>query len=447
MKHKPITLLSLLLAAAMTASGCSSAGRAASGFSAASASADSQSDSRQSNGSAGPDEHADSSAGAGTEAAPYDSSVSFGDIPSITDPEAADSVSIMPASPQSSGLKIEFFDVGQGDSALLTCDGASMLIDGGPKEASSFVFSALKKRGIQKLDYLVATHAHEDHIGGLAAAPHAADIGRAFSPVLTDTTEAFRDLVKALGEKNVSLEVPAAGDVLPLGSASVEILGPVSAQADNKNNTSIVLRVTYGQTHFLFTGDAEREEEETILNSGRSVQADVLKVGHHGSSTSTSYLWLRTVDPEYAVISCAQGNSYGHPHDEVTSRLRDAGTELRRTDQCGTITCVSDGTVISFSSEKTPSGDPYAPGSGVSTSGKKTGQKAASGKEGSAVSSVPSGTGSGTSGYILNISSRIFHLPDCSSVKKMKDHNKKEFHGTRDEAIAQGYKPCGNCHP
>lgn len=253
--------------------------------------------------------------------------------------------------PQDSSFAVHFIDVGQADCALVMCDGAYMLIDGGNAEDSDLVFSYLKKHGIDHLDYLVATHAHEDHIGGLSGAAYAATVGTALSPVTEGSTKVFKNLVKSLEQQNVSLTVPQPKDSFPLGSAQVRVLGPVKAY-EEANDTSIVLSVTYGQTSFLFTGDMESAAEADLVESGADLSATVLKVGHHGSSSSTSYRFLREVLPDYAIISVGEGNKYGHPNEEVLSRLSDAGATVYRTDLCGTIIAKSDGSTVTFQTEK-----------------------------------------------------------------------------------------------
>ena len=221
------------------------------------------------------------------------------------------------AADSDSKLEVTFLDVGQADAALIQCDGHSMLIDGGNAADSSKMYTVMKNHKITELDYVIGTHAHEDHIGGLAGALNYASVKTAYAPVTTYDSKAFQNFRKAVEKHGVSLTVPQKDDTFSLGSAECKILA-VNSDSDT-NNTSIVLRITFGGTSFLFAGDAEREAEQAILNSKQDIQSTVLKVGHHGSETSTSYLWLREVMPKYAVISVGKDNSYGHPTDEVLS--------------------------------------------------------------------------------------------------------------------------------
>ena len=261
----------------------------------------------------------------------------------------------MPASPlpvpDESSFAVHFLDVGQADSALVMCDGDYMLIDGGNAGDSDLVFSYLKSHDVDHLDYMIATHAHEDHIGGLSGAAYASTIDTALSPVTKGDTKVFKNLVKSLAQQDVTLTVPDPGDTFTLGSARVEVLGPLE-DYDDTNDTSIVLRVQYGSTVFLFTGDMETTAEDDLMEAGIDLSATVLKVGHHGSDSSTSYHFLREVMPDYAVISVGAGNKYGHPNEEVLSRLEDADVTVYRTDLQGTVIAESDGTTVSFYTEK-----------------------------------------------------------------------------------------------
>ena len=257
-----------------------------------------------------------------------------------------------PATSEAAGqLTVHFIDVGQADCALLECEGQTMLIDGGNVGDSSLVVSYLKEQGIEHLDYVICTHAHEDHVGGLSGPLNTCTAGAVYAPVTECDTKAFGSFLKYTQAQGLEITVPEADDSFLLGEARVTVLGP-REDYDDTNNTSIVLRVDHGENSFLFTGDMETSAEEDLLAAGCDLDANVLKVGHHGSSTSTGYVFLREVMPEYGVISCGTGNSYGHPHEEVTSRLYDANVTVYRTDEQGTIVAVSDGTEIVFITEK-----------------------------------------------------------------------------------------------
>ena len=332
-------------------------------------------------------------------------------------------------------LEVYFIDVGQADAALVLCDGQSMLIDGGNAADSSKMYSVMKKHGISQLDYVIGTHAHEDHIGGLAGALNYSSVKFAYCPVTSYDSKAFQNFRTAVEKYGVSITVPKDGDTFSLGSAECEILA-VNTGGDT-NNSSIVLRIAYGDTSFLFTGDAEREVEQAILNGKKDIQSTVLKVGHHGSESSTSYLWLREVMPQYAVISVGKDNSYGHPTDEVLSRLRDAEVTTFRTDMQGDISCVSDGKTVEFTVSRNRDADVFA-----SVGTNSTQRAAQSNPTEPTAKSEPVGQT-----YILNTNTKKFHIPTCRSVKQMKDKNKKDFCGSREEVIAKGYSPCKNCNP
>lgn len=359
-------------------------------------------------------------------------------IPSIQAAEHTASVSQSANSSsreQKDLLTVTFLDVGQGDAAVLQCGGQSMMIDGGKAKASSYIYSWLKKNQISHLDVMVATHTDADHIGGLSGALNYAKVGTAYCPVTSGTTKTFQSFVKYLKKQGKSITVPKAGDEFSLGSAQVRILGPTDPQAEG-NNSSIVLKVTFGDTSFLFTGDAEREEEQELLESGYDLESTVLKVGHHGSDTSTSYLFLRTVNPQYAVISVGADNTYGHPTEAVLSRLRDADVKTYRTDLQGTITAVSDGKKVTFQTERNAE---------INTL-----DQAGPGQKNEVVPSAGKAAVSDSSAektYVLNTNTHKFHDPDCSSVSQMKEKNKRIVTESRDQIIAEGYDPCGRCHP
>lgn len=257
--------------------------------------------------------------------------------------------STMP-SEQSSGLTVHFLDVGQADAAILLCDGQAMMIDGGNAADSQLVYAYLTQTlGLSYLDVVIATHPHEDHIGGLSAALNACSVGKLYSPVTSWTTKVFSSMQKYAQQQGLSLTIPQKGEQFSLGEAVITFLSDGQGFSDT-NDMSLVLRVDYGETSFLFTGDAEWDAEHALLSDGVNLSCTVLKVGHHGSETSTCYAFLREIMPQYAVISVGKGNSYGHPAESTLSRLRDAGANILRTDESGTIICYSDGYQVSFTS-------------------------------------------------------------------------------------------------
>lgn len=337
-----------------------------------------------------------------------------------------------------STFSIHFIDVGQADAALVECDGHYMLIDGGNKEDSDLIYSVLKKAAVPKLDIIVGTHAHEDHIGGLPGALNYTTADLVLSSVTSYNSKAFKNFKKYADKNGGGLVVPKAGDTYSLGSSDVKIIGV--NEADGTNNSSIVLKITYGKTEYLFTGDAEREAEQAILNRDEDISANILKVGHHGSDTSTSYVWLREIMPEYAIISVGKGNSYNHPTDEVLSRLRDADVQTYRTDLNGDIFLTSDGKTISITSDKTASKDE------IFKAGEVVTEKVTQATTQPVVTEKADNNAAGQN-YVLNTNTKKFHYPSCSSAKQIKDKNRDEYTGTRDELIAMGYSPCGKCHP
>lgn len=340
--------------------------------------------------------------------------------------------------PEGSNFQVHFIDVGQADSALIICNEKAMLIDGGNREDSDLIYTYLKQNGVSHLEYLIGTHGHEDHIGGLASALAYASCDTVFCSVTNYESKTFENFANAAKERGCPIEIPTAGYTFNLGSAVCQVIGPVQTY-EEPNDTSIVLRITYGETSFLFTGDAETPAETDILDAGYKIDCDVLKVGHHGASTSTGYRWLREASPEYAVISVGAGNDYGHPTEATLSKLRDADVTTYRTDMHGTIICTSDGENISFHTAKTPSGSPL---DGAGAGGNHTD-----------TNNNPTGSGGSQSGsgaemtYIVNTSSGKFHEPHCSSVEKISEKNKKEVTATREEMIENGYSPCGYCDP
>ena len=328
---------------------------------------------------------------------------------------------------QAGTLTVTWLDVGQGDAAVIQCGGQSMLIDGGKPEKSSYIYAWLQQHGLSYLDVIVATHVDADHIGGLSGALNYASVGTAYCPETTGTTETFQSFVKYLAQRGKQITVPTADETFALGGAQIQILGPLH-RAEDSNDNSIVLKVSFGATSFLFTGDAERAEEQDLLNSGVNLQSTVLKVGHHGSDTSTSYPFLRAVAPQYAVISVGAGNSYGHPTEAVLSRLRDAGVTTFRTDMQGEITAVSDGQTINFSTEKNAVAIASANAGGGNADG-------------------AAGAGTTAGSYVLNTNSHKFHLPSCSSVETISPKNRKDVNESREQIISEGYAPCKRCNP
>jgi competence protein ComEC len=263
-----------------------------------------------------------------------------------------------PAIPGESSFAIHFIDVGQADAALVLCDGKAMLIDGGNRADSNLIYTYLKKQNITHLDYIVGTHAHEDHIGGIPGALQVATVDTVYCPTKSYNTQAFKNFVNAVTGKGKTITIPTIGTTFNLGSAVCTILA-VNTDGKDLNNTSIVMRIVYGQTSFLFTGDAEDVVEKALLEKGVTLKSDVLKVGHHGSNSSTTYPFLREVMPQYAVICVGSDNTYGHPTENVLSRLRDADVTTFRTDKQGDILCVSDGTTVTFTPSRNANMDMY----------------------------------------------------------------------------------------
>ena len=240
---------------------------------------------------------------------------------------------------------IHYIDVGQADCILLEAGDEFMLIDGGNREDSQLVVSYLEQQGVQELEAVVCTHAHEDHVGGLPSVLAVYPTKAVYAPTNTYSSNIFDKFVYYTDQQGLEITIPQPGDTLTLGDVNLTVLGPVKSYPD-PNNTSIVIMAEYGTTRFLFTGDMEKEAENDMLDhwgNRYNWNCDVLKSGHHGSSTSSGYRFIYETDPEYVVISVGKDNSYGHPHQKTLNTFEDYGVEYYRTDLLGTIVFITNG--------------------------------------------------------------------------------------------------------
>ena len=247
-------------------------------------------------------------------------------------------------------LQIWFLDVGQADSILIQDNDTYMLIDAGNNEDGEKLVSYFQSSGIESFQYVIGTHAHEDHIGGMNDIIDNFNIGTFYMPDAITTTATFESVLDSLEAKNIAFQTPTVDSTFELGDATIDVLY-VGTDDTDLNNTSIVLKLTYGNTSILFMGDAEKEVE-TIIEK-KDISADVLKVGHHGSNTSSSKTFLEKVNPNYAIISVGTGNSYGHPSNTTIQNLENLNTKIYRTDESGTIIMTTDGTNITFQTIQT----------------------------------------------------------------------------------------------
>lgn len=374
-------------------------------------------------------------------------------------------------------LKVHYIDVGQGDSILVQLpNGETALIDGGSGSSSDTVIGYLKEQEVEKIDYLIATHPHEDHIGGLPEVIKNFEVGNIYMPNKTHNTEAFESFLLAIQDKGMKFKTPVAGDkFIDKEGLSLEVLAPEkdTTSSDNLNNYSIVLKLAYEDNSFLFTGDAEAESEQIMLNNNYDLAADVLKIGHHGSDTSTTEQFLERVDPRYAIVSAGQDNQYGHPSQSIMDRLTSKITNVYRTDENGTIVITSDGERLKIDFEKSAelkkeNAPPEKEEQSTEEIKKETTQdnsqtvesntqsnSSSNGNTGSGGGNSSNQENTGSSGsvskpappatdgveevYITNTGKK-YHRGGCRYLKKSKIPISLE------KAKGQGYGPCSVCH-
>ena len=261
-----------------------------------------------------------------------------------------------------STLEVHYLDIGQGDCTLIRQGDHAMLIDAGNNSKGTTVQAYLENQGIDHLDYVIGTHPDADHIGGLDVIIYKFDCGKVMMPDYSKDTQTYDDVIQAAKSKDYQIAHPKAGEEYTLGEAEVTVVCPVKdSYGSNANDYSIGVRVQLGKNSFLFTGDAEEHSEEDMVSSGENLKADIYKAAHHGSRTANTEDFLKAVDPQYVVISCGEGNTYGHPHAEVLNRLREMGIQIFRTDDQGTIVAVSDGQTIAFNASPSDNWTPGEP--------------------------------------------------------------------------------------
>jgi competence protein ComEC len=316
-------------------------------------------------------------------------------------------------------LKIHFIDVGQADSILIQIGENACLIDAGNNEDSDLVSSYLKEAGVKKLNYIIGTHPHEDHIGGLDVIIDNFQFDKVILPEYTLTTKTFLDVLDAIENKGLKITKPMVGDEYELGDASFTFIAPVERDyGKNANNYSVGIKLVYGKTSFVTVGDAEIEAEKDILGTGIDLTADLFKISHHGSHTSNSEELLKAIDPTFAVISVGEGNSYGHPNSNVVTTLIEDDVQIYRTDKQGTIVVTSDGINLSFKTKSKGSLDEINTNSGTV-------------KEENSSEKIIYRTKTGSK----------YHIKSCRFLKDSK------IKVTLKEAKNEGLLPCSECNP
>ena len=330
----------------------------------------------------------------------------------------------------SGSLNLHYLDVGQGNAVLAESQGHYMLIDGGARKASSFVVSYLEKQGVKELDYLLISHFDEDHLAGAIGALHKFPVKQLITPDYETDSSIYQSYAEAVQEKQYQAIHPKVGDEFAFGTATFRVISPVAYGHEDENQDSVRIILKNGENEFFIGGDIGLESEKEILNVGTDIQADVMLMNHHGSHVSDEF--LHAVNPDYAVISCGAGNSYGHPRQDTAKLLEEEQIPLFRTDKQGTIDISSNGQDITFAQK--PCND-YTPGS---RGGNSQQEEAAGSME---------NAGPEDCDYVLNAHTKKIHLPECSSVKTMDEDNKEYYKGDKQALLDNGYTECGNCNP
>lgn len=343
-------------------------------------------------------------------------------------------------------LSITYLNVGQGNSVFIECDDHYMLIDGGTSDQSSKIYSFLEKKDIEKLDFVVATNTKEENVGGLAAALKEYDCDMVLAPTNEALNDAYADFLKYTEKNEKSVTVPDVNDTYTLGDAKISVLACASKIDETQ---SIILQIQHFDTKYLFASDVKLEEESILCEQyGEALKSDVLFIGNHGSSISSSDAFLDTVNPKIAMISVDGNDGSGLPESKVLDALHQRNIDLYRTDFNGDIKLLSDGKSINISTTKkanlnqlltpgfipTPTPEPTPTPTPKPTS---TPTPEPVVEEQKPIEQY----------YIINTNTGKFHYPTCRSIKRMKDKNKLEFTGTRDDVLARGYSPCMICNP
>ena len=344
-------------------------------------------------------------------------------------------------------MEVHYIDVGQGDATLIINGDSSMLIDAGNNDKGTKVQLYLEKQGIEKLDYVIGTHADADHFGGLDVILTKFPTETIILSEIRKDTATCRDVWDTMNNKGYKNTTPIVGDTYQLDDAFFTIIAP-NKEYSEANDNSVAILLSHGENSFLFTGDAEEESETDIINNGKNIQADVYKVGHHGSSSSSSTSFLEKVQPTYAVISCSDTNSYGHPHSQTLNNLRSIGVQLFRTDEQGSLIATSNGKTLKWNSLAT---ETWQAGESTENSQPHVDVKK---EESTPMVETPAieepiveEVATSENGYILNTNSKKFHFMDCGSGGRTSAKNRKDVTDTRENIIAMGYEPCGNCEP
>ncbi len=330
-------------------------------------------------------------------------------------------------------LEINYLDVGQGDSIFAVLpDGKTLLIDASISSQSDKIISYIKNEGYTSIDYVVATHPHADHIGGMTAVLKEFAVGVMYMPDVTTNTKTFENMLDIIEEREIVVKRAKAGvTIYEDDSFSVKILAPNSEGYSDLNDYSAVLRIEYGKRAFMFMGDAHVLSEDEIK---ADVSCDVVKVGHHGSRTSSGENFVKRTGAKYAVFSLGEGNDYGHPHDESIERWENAGAEILRTDLMGNIVVTTDGDKMAVTSNR-----------GTITDNTPETKEPSETKTPEPETEEPSGEDDYK--WVLNTNSKKIHKDGCSALKNMSEDNKGYSSKSIEELEGEGYTPCKICNP
>ena len=340
-----------------------------------------------------------------------------------------------------SEMAVHFIDVGQGNAILVQSGGQNLLYDGGDQSHADLIISYLQEQNVENIDYMIASHYDEDHIGGLVPCIDNFSVSNIFGPDYVHTSNLFNNFMNTATANAIIVQYPSVGETFDFGTGSFTVLAP-NGISQNSNDNSLVIKLENGSNSFIFTGDAEETSEAEMLTNGIDISADVYKVAHHGSRSASTQEFLNAVHPKYAVISCGEGNSYGHPHAEVLNRLRSMGVEVFRTDEQGSIIASSDGENINWNCSATDSWQ-----SGEQTESDRENSEDENPGDENSGNAISDAVTSEQTTYVLNTNTKKFHRETCGSVSQIKEENFQKVQMSREELEQSGYSPCKNCNP